>query len=439
MTKQYTTDWFNDNRRPHIWKEVFSHLAGRIGLRILEVGCYEGRSAVWFLENLLTHPTTGLLVCVDEWAGGFNAEHNQDRMNAVEARFDKNVMGGGYTTSVIQKIKNDSVYGLSTLLSRGVKFDIVYVDACHRPAAATADIVLAKRLLCPGGYMVIDDYASKHPNHRGLTEAVDLWLVENPDMCVVHRGYQLIVKSPRVPSPVFYCQVYNEKPQDLLWCLSNLREHYPNASVYIMGDGVGVELFKQYDTMAHIRNCKLIKGKRLKLLEHGGLMLQRNLRVFLEQGEDFGSHLVKFDCDTWFQRPFKSWPENMGVYGTVQYNKAVADQQYGPRLRSLQGGCIVYTRAAVSRLLASKVLTYPKWSNPAKWGGDHGPTGEYVKRTGLISEDWVLGQSCLEAMVPMYQWDEIYSLWVGEIDNTALRWAVTHPHKNCPIRAKEPV
>lgn len=31
---------------------------------MLEIGSYEGRSAVWFLENILTHPTARI-VCVD--------------------------------------------------------------------------------------------------------------------------------------------------------------------------------------------------------------------------------------------------------------------------------------------------------------------------------------------------------------------------------------
>jgi predicted O-methyltransferase YrrM len=33
-------------------------------LRFLEVGSYEGRSAVWLLSNILTHPTSRLY-CVD--------------------------------------------------------------------------------------------------------------------------------------------------------------------------------------------------------------------------------------------------------------------------------------------------------------------------------------------------------------------------------------
>ncbi len=424
MTKEYTTDWFSNNGRPRIWKELFGHLAGWRGLRVLEAGSYEGRSAVWFMENLVTHPAA-CLVCIDAWKGGFNDEHPQARMDAVEARFDKNVMHSDFDGTVV-KVKQDSAEGLASILAQGQKFDIVYVDACHRPAAATADIVLAKRLLRPGGYLIIDDYSSKHPNHVGLTEAVDRWLLENTEMEVVHKGYQMIVQKPRPPLPIFYCQVYQD-PERLVWCLGNLRRHYPDAQIYIISDGFGKTSYDVWQGICKKFRCMYFDKSRIKLLHYGGQMLQRNLSIFIDQCEEWGTHLVKFDTDTWFRRPLKVWPTVDGAHGTVQYNSSVPD-----RLRSLQGGCLIWTRAAVTKLLESKVLLNSKWADPATWHGDRGQTADYVARTGLISEDWLLGQACLEADVPMIQFDEVYSLWVGEIDNTDLHWAVTHPHKNCP-------
>jgi hypothetical protein len=61
--------------------------------KALEVGSFEGRSALWMLENLLTHPDSTLTV-VDTFAGSHEHVRNEKSWNisvsALEARFDAN-------------------------------------------------------------------------------------------------------------------------------------------------------------------------------------------------------------------------------------------------------------------------------------------------------------------------------------------------------------
>jgi hypothetical protein len=52
----FTQDWFT--RKSPAWEVVLKDLAGKPDLQYLEVGVYEGRSVVWVLENILTHPTS---------------------------------------------------------------------------------------------------------------------------------------------------------------------------------------------------------------------------------------------------------------------------------------------------------------------------------------------------------------------------------------------
>jgi hypothetical protein len=58
---EFTIDWFS--RNIPIWEYGMSSYVGKPDIQYLEVGMYEGRSVVWMLENVLTHPTarvTGL-------------------------------------------------------------------------------------------------------------------------------------------------------------------------------------------------------------------------------------------------------------------------------------------------------------------------------------------------------------------------------------------
>ena len=49
---KFTTDWFT-NRIP-LWEKILAPLKGKQGIHYLEIGVFEGRSAIWMLENILT-------------------------------------------------------------------------------------------------------------------------------------------------------------------------------------------------------------------------------------------------------------------------------------------------------------------------------------------------------------------------------------------------
>ncbi len=64
----YTQDYISDYIS--LWEEHLAPFKGKTGVAALEVGSYEGRSAVWLLENILTAPDA-LITCVDPlWGAG---------------------------------------------------------------------------------------------------------------------------------------------------------------------------------------------------------------------------------------------------------------------------------------------------------------------------------------------------------------------------------
>ena len=126
---------------------------------MLEIGAYEGRSTVWFLEEILTGDGS-CLTTVDTWEG--SAENDPRDMTAVQDRFRRNTRefaDAGRLTIVVGR----SQTFLAGRIARGETapghgFHIIYVDGSHAAPDVLCDAVLSWALLEPGGVMVFDDY-----------------------------------------------------------------------------------------------------------------------------------------------------------------------------------------------------------------------------------------------------------------------------------------
>jgi predicted O-methyltransferase YrrM len=145
------------------------------GVRMLEIGSFEGRSAVWFLENVLTHPTSSL-VCVDTFEAG-------------DARFDHNIRVSG-SAEKVTKLKGPSETVVWPLPRES--FDLAYVDGDHHAGAVLMDGMLSWQRLKPGGVMIFDDYwMDKIPGNRPQM-AIDVFLE------MFEQQYRALLKGNQV-------------------------------------------------------------------------------------------------------------------------------------------------------------------------------------------------------------------------------------------------
>src|SRR5262247_2131435 len=80
--KEFTSDWSSGNFT--LWRRVFSPLRGK-PLRIVEIGSWEGRSAIFF-ANFFERAT---ITCIDTFSGG--SDHNAEQASRIEERFDRNL------------------------------------------------------------------------------------------------------------------------------------------------------------------------------------------------------------------------------------------------------------------------------------------------------------------------------------------------------------
>jgi predicted O-methyltransferase YrrM len=118
--------------------------------KVLEIGCFEGRSTVWMIEHLFG-PSGGQMFCVDAW----------ENMPAVESTFDKNTKLSLVRKPEVslQKLRGNSTLMLPQLVgSHHNSFDLIYVDGSHDAADVLCDLTCAFLLCRSGGLIVCDDY-----------------------------------------------------------------------------------------------------------------------------------------------------------------------------------------------------------------------------------------------------------------------------------------
>jgi predicted O-methyltransferase YrrM len=190
---QYTKDWFSWS--PGVWEQLIPHLPAR--KNFLEIGSFEGRSAVWIVQYMMEDG--GELICVDTWEGG--AEHVNGEMSGAEDRFKHNIdlIIGNFVDRDVQPIKSTSVDALGNLISYKKQFDFIYIDGSHLAKDVLTDACMAWPLLKSKGFMVFDDYSWKPPGFTLLQRpkvAVDAFInMFEDELQIAHSGYQLIVRK----------------------------------------------------------------------------------------------------------------------------------------------------------------------------------------------------------------------------------------------------
>jgi predicted O-methyltransferase YrrM len=149
--KTFTTDWAANHFFE--WAELLHPLKHK-PVRIIEIGSWEGRSALFFLNYL----PCSRMVCIDTFGG--NVEHHLDPYFAelapkAESQFDANLAG---LADRVEKVKGSSTSVLPRLGVAGRRFDLAYVDGSHMAADVYSDAVLTWSVMDPGGIVIFDDY-----------------------------------------------------------------------------------------------------------------------------------------------------------------------------------------------------------------------------------------------------------------------------------------
>jgi predicted O-methyltransferase YrrM len=184
----YTTDW--SSQICNTWPtHVIPYLQRQKPLCWLEIGSFEGRSALWTVKNVFLH-LASTIVCIDIWDTWVVEGKVYDpkvRAFDYEATFDRNTRG----VPGIVKLKGKSSQLLPILQPR--HFHGCYIDGSHEEKEVLSDARMALPLMRPGAVMVFDDY--ERPESDGVKRAVDIWSAEfKSQIEMIHLGYQAIFK-----------------------------------------------------------------------------------------------------------------------------------------------------------------------------------------------------------------------------------------------------
>ena len=188
---EFSFDW--TSRNVPIWTRVLTPLMGQPDLNYLEVGVFEGRTVVWMLENVLTHPTARL-TGMDIFGGGLEEKY----LSTLEAT------GQAHKATTIRGFSQIELKNLPA-----ESFDIIYVDGSHTADDVLADAVLSWQLLKDGGLLIFDDYTwagvppvGRLPSELRPGVAIDAFVTSYRNyLTVVHREYQMMVRKHGNPCP----------------------------------------------------------------------------------------------------------------------------------------------------------------------------------------------------------------------------------------------
>lgn len=157
------------------WQNIIDdHLNTKEKLTCIEVGCFEGRSTLWFADKLLQHDQS-ILHCIDSWEGG-------EEVVRVKLGFDMDRVASNFINNIQQHPRADQIRVWKTNSQKGLidvssfcdnQVDFIYLDGSHTQKDTLVDLILALCLVKVGGIIIIDDYMNNMSTNNKLLRPKD--------------------------------------------------------------------------------------------------------------------------------------------------------------------------------------------------------------------------------------------------------------------------
>ena len=185
---KYTKTWFTHCELKY---NLINFLDKSKENKILEIGCYEGLSSVFFADNFIDNPKSSL-TCVDPFLHIDNNDHRSLLQNDEELNFDYNISKCKNTDKItIHKTTSDVFFENN---EDGDTYNLIYIDGCHEPDYIQRDMENSFRFLDKDGIMWMDDYGGG--NDGSIERTMDDFLVKYEGQYeLIHTGYQLAIKK----------------------------------------------------------------------------------------------------------------------------------------------------------------------------------------------------------------------------------------------------
>ncbi len=178
---QFSKDFFN--YKIEIFKKYLSNLVNQPLIQALELGCQEGMSSCWLLDNILTE-ATAKFTCVDAQFSDL---------------FKVNIVKTGATEKVTQ------LEGYPVTILKGLapqSFDLINIqDKVKKPLRVKEITQICWQLTKKGGLIIFNDYTWQPPyksEEETPQQVIDSFLASKENQCqIIYQGQQLIIKKLR--------------------------------------------------------------------------------------------------------------------------------------------------------------------------------------------------------------------------------------------------
>jgi predicted O-methyltransferase YrrM len=191
------------------WTDCFINNTKKLKLAnlslCLEIGCFEGKTTNYIVDNMLSD--SGEIICVDPLEDTYlvdnlNAddELNNKHWNCFHNQYDRFIENTKLNFKKIKLHRELSSVALPKLaLEYKNKFDFVYVDGDHREGGVYSDGLMSLELCKTGGIILFDDYLWKDCiGIQTAKKGIDRLLSENTyNIQIVISNYQLAIKKIR--------------------------------------------------------------------------------------------------------------------------------------------------------------------------------------------------------------------------------------------------
>lgn len=199
---KFTEDWFTQDGL-----SVLNNLDIKKEIHFLEIGCFEGRSTIWFLDNILQNKNS-TITCVDSWVN-FSQDH--DSLNSyfkennewdLKQRKTKEIFLHNIVEStnsekvIVRQGFSDKV--LPSLITEQKMYDIIFIDGNHTAPYVMMDAIMSWQLLKNGGIIIFDDYLWElgKPATLRPKESVDYFILTFSDYITeLYSNYRKIIKK----------------------------------------------------------------------------------------------------------------------------------------------------------------------------------------------------------------------------------------------------
>jgi len=183
---RYSQDWFSYNIK-YLSRVIYRFKLNDKKINILEIGCYEGLSTIFFLSTL----KNSNIYCVDPFLDF--AENRDKDLNQVFENFKNNIKE--FKNRVrLSKTTSDDYFKKNS----NEKFDLIYIDGNHHADNVLRDARNSFKLLNKRGFIVFDDFLWDYYDKINLNPigGIKQFLFENFfDLKIISIGYQLVIQK----------------------------------------------------------------------------------------------------------------------------------------------------------------------------------------------------------------------------------------------------